>query len=669
MKTMGAGILTIAMVCLGGAEPPAPVPALPAPEPTLYRTTDPYLRAELRFTFDPPSSAWGDEPRQVFVHGTSDGVFTRAWAWWDGAVSIIPVDPAGLRKEADLLRGELRWETKGTSQPGTHALVLEAQVNGTQVQGTFSRLLKTKYLERRLRGTVSGCLLADAELHQREALAPGSDYPCNRGPHGNGSAVDCGRELVQSFAKARLVWTSEDEVGSAWGGIKGHFAGYGGVTVAKGRVYVNYHTPKNDSKFLVEERVLCTDAMTGRTLWRASWPCLPGVLKGGPHTTPCICGDTVIVQSSMSLIYALDAATGVLRWSDASCREAQQSLHRMRAIAAGEPDPGSRSGWPNGVVWNNTPPMIADGVAMVADDLRTSWCDWGPRSAGFDIATGRRLWDNPGFGFPVRWTHRGKEYFVATGTAIEPKSGKILWSIDKSWSANTAAVSENHLVTYHLFGAGSGGLNLRCYRIDPEKAVLAWELPLTVPGGRAYHCPVIYCGHVYVCARDRSRSDRGSALLGEAADREDPAPSALDDQPEVKGVLKDPAPSALDDQSEGKAAIATVVAPPAVTATRAGVFCIELETGKIVAVVPSVGLGQETMAADGILMDNDASCLMSTDPKAFRVLGGAGLPTSPAGWTASAIADGRLFIRMSKPMEGLACYDLRKVETPRPSGR
>jgi outer membrane protein assembly factor BamB len=637
-----------------GAETPvsnrAPAALFEADKPDLYQATGPYVRTELRFTFDPPSSAVGDEPIQAFIHGTSTGVFTRAWAWWDGAKRVIPVDPAGLRKEGDLFRGELKWVTKATSRSVTNAIALEAQVNGTLVQGTFWRLLKFRHSERRLQGKVNGRLLADGELHEREALAPGRDYPCNRGPYGNGSAVDCGRKLVESFAKARLVWTSEDEVGSAWGGM-GPFAGYGGVTVAKGRVYVNYHRPKPDHKFLVEERVLCTDAMTGRTLWRASWPSLPGCLKGGPHTTPCISGDTVIVQSSMSLVYALDAATGVLRWSDASCREAQQSLHRMRTIARGEPDPGTRSGWPDGMVWNNTPPMVADGVAMVSDALRSSWCDWGERSAGFDVATGRRLWDNPGFGFPLRWTHRGKEYFVATGTAIDPRSGRVLWSIDKSWAHNTAAVSENHLVTHYLAGTGSSGLSLRCYRIDPEKAVLVWELPLTVPGGRAHHCPVIHRGHVYVCAR---RLTKDSGTSGATTPTRDPEPSLTEPVP--------PAVDALDELLEGKATIDTEVEPPVADKSKIQpeVFCIELETGRIIATTSGGYLGQETLAADGMLMDNDATCLMSADPKAFRVLGVSGLPTSPAGWTASAIADGRLFIRMSGPMEGLACYDLRE---------
>ena len=670
-------ILFVFGAVAGGAEMPVPnrsAGALyQAGEPDLYRATGAYVRAELRFTFDPPSSALGDEPIQVFLHGASTGVFTRAWSWWDGARTVIPVDTTGLRREGDLLRGELKWVTKARSQSVTNAIALEARVSGALVQGTFRRSLNARHSEPRLGGTVSGRLLADGELHEREALAPGTDYPCNRGPYGNGSAVDCGRKLVESFAKARLVWTSEDEVGSAWSGGMGPFAGYGGVTVAKGRVYVNYHRPIPDHKFLVEERVLCTDAMTGRTLWRASWPSLPGCLKGGPHTTPCISGDTVIVQSSMYLIYALDAATGALRWSDASCREAQQSLHRMRTIAAGEPDPGTRSGWPDGVVWNNTPPMIADGVAMVSDDLRSSWCDWGPRSAGFDVATGRRLWDNPGFGFPLRWTHRGKEYFVATGTAIEPRSGRILWSIDKSWAHNTAAVSENHLVTYHLAGTGSQGLRLHCYRIDPDKAVLAWELPLTVPGGRAHHCPVIHRGHVYVCARRLTKDSVTSGATAPIRDLKPPltepvplAADAIDDWLEGKAALKDPAPSALDDWLEGKATIDTVVEKvgeaPAVKPEQhlgGGVFCIELETGTIVAVNLG-GLGQEALAADGMLMDNEARCLMSADPKAFRLFGGPGLPTHPAGFTASAIADGRLFIRMSGPMEGLACYDLRE---------
>ena len=141
-------------------------------------------------------------------------------------------------------------------------------------------------------------------------------------------AVDCGRELVRSFADAKLVWKSEENhVPGAWGCQFGKDqSNYGGVVAADGKIYAYYTsevkvpaegaatnaapgqtnapphvawTKREDGVSILSEvtpladpasmwtpsspyrgplrtakvldRVLCLDATTGRTLWRASW--------------------------------------------------------------------------------------------------------------------------------------------------------------------------------------------------------------------------------------------------------------------------------------------------------------------------------------------------------------------------------------------------------------
>ena len=39
---------------------------------------------------------------------------------------------------------------------------------------------------------------------------PAKDWPCWRGPNGNGSAPDPGFELVDDMSKAKLLWTREE---------------------------------------------------------------------------------------------------------------------------------------------------------------------------------------------------------------------------------------------------------------------------------------------------------------------------------------------------------------------------------------------------------------------------------------------------------------------------
>lgn len=48
------------------------------------------------------------------------------------------------------------------------------------------------------------------------------DWPCWRGPNGNGSAPDPGFKLVDDMSRAKLLWTSDQEIASD---CKGRWAG------------------------------------------------------------------------------------------------------------------------------------------------------------------------------------------------------------------------------------------------------------------------------------------------------------------------------------------------------------------------------------------------------------------------------------------------------------
>src|SRR6185295_2911896 len=68
-----------------------------------------------------------------------------------------------------------------------------------------------------------------------------------------------------------------------------------------------------------EEVVIALDASTGKTIWEYRYAApTDGVdfsQGAGPHSTPLIIGNTLYATSSRRELFAIDKATGKLRWS------------------------------------------------------------------------------------------------------------------------------------------------------------------------------------------------------------------------------------------------------------------------------------------------------------------------------------------------------------------
>jgi len=72
------------------------------------------------------------------------------------------------------------------------------------------------------------------------AAEPPTDWPCWRGPNGDGSAPDPGFKLVDDLAKAKLLWKSEEPIPSNAERIDSWRAGYSSPIFADGRVFLFY---------------------------------------------------------------------------------------------------------------------------------------------------------------------------------------------------------------------------------------------------------------------------------------------------------------------------------------------------------------------------------------------------------------------------------------------
>lgn len=103
-------------------------------------------------------------------------------------------------------------------------------------------------------------------------------------------------------------------------------AGYVGPAVADGRVYLldreagkppeRQRGDRSLPTIPGNERVLCLDAATGRTLWEQSYDCPYAIAyPAGPRATPLVSGGRVYTLGAMGDLRAYDARGGRLIWS------------------------------------------------------------------------------------------------------------------------------------------------------------------------------------------------------------------------------------------------------------------------------------------------------------------------------------------------------------------
>ncbi|MFC1462967.1 PQQ-binding-like beta-propeller repeat protein [Verrucomicrobiota bacterium] len=479
---------------------------------------------------------------------------------------------------------------------------------------------------------LSSSALETEDLQVRHAKG----WPNWRGPYCSGSASPCGEEVVESSADAKLVWRSEERqlptsYWTAAGWIEA--SGFGDVAVVDGRVYMYYYRRAGNiinrkrydriyAHWDTEERrrfwssldaddiVICIDAATGRTLWKTFFWGKGLVYKDmgtgfGPLTSPCVADGKVYTIGGSGRVYCVDAKTGRPLWESDLGKEFERVDYWLRKADRQQP---------NG--FYDSCPIYADGVLACNDHSHTKR-DKKERAGlvGFDGKTGRKLWvvpdcihGGPGVS-PVRWTHKGKEYFIAShrerAVCIEPKTGRILWEIrGQLHQGGTPAVCEDYLIlggttnTHGEYKVLPDTTGLACYRITPKGCKRVWRMsPLNYAKGNQTS-PVIQGGYVYV------------GMMG-------------------------------------------------VMGNKGGFTCIDLATGNVRGSA-QLGAGYTPVACDGRVFTT-TGVMMHAVPGFSKNLDlprfGKPEPYSHATYTACAVADGRLYVR---GRNSIYCYDLRK---------
>jgi outer membrane protein assembly factor BamB len=190
--------------------------------------------------------------------------------------------------------------------------------------------------------------------------------------------------------------------------------GHSAILSENGRLYTQYR-PLVASGRSQEEIVIALDAATGKTIWEHRYPSPTTGTDfsegAGPHATPSIVGNKLIVVGSRREFMALDKNTGKVLWSHDLIKEyrapdidrgmANSPLFfnntillpvgdRGQALGAFNPDTGAllwKAGHAN---YSPASPLVID-----VDGQKQVVLFGGDRIIGLDPANGTELWNHP----------------------------------------------------------------------------------------------------------------------------------------------------------------------------------------------------------------------------------------------------------------------------------
>jgi len=254
--------------------------------------------------------------------------------------------------------------------------------------------------------------------------------------------------------------------------------GFSGLSVVDGKAYTMY--AKGQSEYAV-----CLNAATGEEIWATRTGGLFANSMGGdgPRATPTVVGDRVFTASAQSVLYALDAETGAIIWS-------QDLPSKIASARVSEYDWGYSAS-----------PLVEEGRVLIESGGKNN------RSlAAFNAEDGSLLWtsgsDEMGYSSPIGIDFAGQRqavFFTGEGLmAVAPQNGQVLWRHPWPTDHKINAATPVFVPPDKIFistGYGVGGALVQLIADDERTTtVLVWK---NKSMKNHFATSVYYQGHLY----------------------------------------------------------------------------------------------------------------------------------------------------------------------------
>jgi outer membrane protein assembly factor BamB len=282
------------------------------------------------------------------------------------------------------------------------------------------------------------------------SYAEDADWPCWRGPDGNGVSRETGWKPEALNGMPKVLWKANV------------LEGYSSVAVRGDRLFTMGNDGENDLVF-------CLKVENGEELWRFSCPCKPGQYKG-PRATPAVDDASVYVMSRKGLVHRLDAKTGKRKWR----------IDLDKTLQA------------KSCTWGFSCSPRLEGKLLLLNA--------GKHGVALNKKNGARCWSTPGTGgyaSPVVFA-LGRRKGVAVFSKgdlfiVDLKSGRKLWSLDwkTEYSVNAAdpVAWQDWIFITSGYGRGCAGIEMKRGRFRK-----AWE---NKEIDSHFQSPVVLDGFVY----------------------------------------------------------------------------------------------------------------------------------------------------------------------------
>ncbi len=250
-----------------------------------------------------------------------------------------------------------------------------------------------------------------------------ADWPCYRGPNGNGISAETGLNKNWAAKPPKKVWTAAmtDK-------------GFAGFSVAAGKVYIIDHKDKQDI-------VRAINLADGANVWSYPYAETSEENYGFARSTPTVDNGKVYTISRQGIVNCLDAQTGAKVWTRNICTDFKVTRR-----------PG----------WDYAASVFIDGEKAIV-------CPGGADAtvAALNKLTGETIWkgggsDRAGYATPVLATLDGKRQYVIFAAnnllGVDTGAGQLLsslpWKTDWEVNAATPAVFDNSIFITSGYGRG-----------------------------------------------------------------------------------------------------------------------------------------------------------------------------------------------------------------------
>ena len=321
-----------------------------------------------------------------------------------------------------------------------------------------------EYLGAARRGVavLAAVVLAACGIGWSAGGAKDGDWPQFLGAHRDGSSSEAGWSTTWEASGPKKLW--EAQVG----------AGYSCVSVAGGKAYTLGNDKGADTLF-------CFDAVSGKEVWKKSYPCKGGDFPG-PRCSPAIDDGRVYTVSIEGEIKCWSAADGKELWS-----------HKASELG------GKAGGWG----FACSPLILGDRVIV----------DVGLTMA-MEKKTGEVIWKTPahkpGYSSPKAFRSGGKDLLaVFAGDKIEilTVEGQSVASAEwkTSYDVNAALPVISGDEIYITSGYGKGGA---MFKLGDGKLTKVWE---NREMASQFSTPVLLDGFLYGVTGNVNGGSRSSA--------------------------------------------------------------------------------------------------------------------------------------------------------------